>query len=126
VPMVAGRFGLVVVVGPGVVRHGLARPDPREFGRHAQPRAGHYGFPDGLTRLQVRHDSPLLGVPPADIDISAYPGLTLLGVQAGPHPGPARHPVQAEDVLVVSGDADTIGRLAREQGLAVAMQTDRR
>jgi di/tricarboxylate transporter len=121
-PLLVGNVAVVVLFGHRLLPHRMSRSVPPDFGRHAQTLAGHYGFPDGLSRLRVRPGSPLLGVPPAELDLSAYPGLTLLGVQAGPYPGPARHPVQPDDVLVISGDADTIDRLAREQGLDVAKQ----
>jgi len=91
-PLLVGNIAVVVLLGHRLLPHRMSRAVPPDFGRHAQTLAGQYGFPDGLSRLRVRHDSPLLGVPPAGIELSGYPGLTLLGVQAGSHPAPARHP----------------------------------
>ena len=48
--------------------------------------AEHYELHDGFYRLRVRPGSPLEGTATADLDLTAYPGLVLIGLQSGGGP----------------------------------------
>jgi di/tricarboxylate transporter len=126
-----GAVGLPILVGTivlGVVLSDRLLPERTpavmlpDLSRHADTLATHYDLRDGFYRLRVRERSPLLGLAPGAVDLSAYPGATLIGMQAGvADPRPVRHQVDVDDVLVVAGSSEVVSRLAMEQVLAVAM-----
>lgn len=94
---------------------------PPDLSRHAEALAAHYDLRDGFYRLRVRHQSPDVGAPIGALDLGACPELRILAVQADDRALPPEHPLEVDDVLVVSGPADQVSRLAMEHGLAVAM-----
>ena len=60
----------------------------------------------------MRPGSPLEGAATADLDLTAYPGLVLIGLQSGGgHTFSGEHVVEAGDVLVVTGDPAEVSRL---------------
>jgi di/tricarboxylate transporter len=123
VPILLGSMALGAVLAPRVLPDRTSRSATSDLSRHAEVLAGYYGIADGFYRLRVREGSPLIGTPPGTLDLSGYPGLTLIGMQAGlDEPQPVRHAIDADDVLVVSGDSDQVSRLAVEQVMAVAMR----
>ena len=46
---------------------------------------------DGFYRLRVRPGSPVVGIPADALDLTAYPGVTLIGVQGVARPAGDRH-----------------------------------
>ena len=53
------------------------------------------------------------------VDLTDYAGLTLVAIQAGDGSGRLRRPALAEgDILIVRGDAETVGGLASDKLLA--------
>jgi di/tricarboxylate transporter len=123
VPILLGSMVLGALLAPRVLPDRTPRTATPDLSRHAEELAGHYGIADGFYRLRVRQGSPLIGTPPGGLDLSAYPGLTLIGMQAGlAEPQPVRHVLEADDVLVVAGDSEQVSRMAVEQLVAVAMQ----
>lgn len=123
VPILLGSMVLSVLLAPRVLPDRTPRTSTPDLSRHAEELAGHYGLADGFYRLRVREGSPLIGTPPDALDLSDYAGLALWGIQAGvDEPRPVRHVVEADDVLVVSGDSEQVSRMAVEQLVAVAMR----
>ncbi|HYN94956.1 MAG TPA: SLC13 family permease [Pilimelia sp.] len=122
VPLVAVTVLLSVVLGRRLLPRRVARDVPPNLARHAQTLSDHYDLTGGVYRLRVRERSPLVGSPSADLDLAAYPGLTLVAVQSPGEPAPlVRGPLRADDVLVVAGPADQLSRLIVDQVLAVGM-----
>ncbi len=123
VPILIGTILLGRFLGPRVIPERTSASAPRDLSRHAEVVAEHYALADGFYRLRVRDGSPLLGTAPDGVDLSDYPGTTLMGLQAGlAEPAPVRDVLEPDDVLVVSGASKEISRLAVEQRLAVAME----
>ena len=91
---------------------------PADLSKHARTLIEHYTLDDGVFQLRVRATSSYLGAAAAAVDLSAYPGLTLVAIQAGDTGGPLKRPTLAEgDVLIVRGDAATVGALAVDRHL---------
>ena len=124
VPILVGSMLLAVLLAPKVLPDRSPRTSTLDLSRHAEVLAGYYGLADGFYRLRVREGSPLIGTPPDALDLSGYPGLALIGLQAAglDEPRPVRTAVEADDVLVVSGDSEQVSRMAVEQLVAVAMR----
>jgi di/tricarboxylate transporter len=123
VPLLVGTILVALWIGPHVLPRRISRDVPPDLGRHAQTLADHYGLTDGFYRLRVREGSPLVGRAPDSADLTAYPGLTMIGAQSGgtaPQVIPAR--LAVDDVLVVAGPAEEVSRLVVDQILAVSMQ----
>ena len=122
-PLVIGTVTLGVLLGPRVLPRRSSSQPVRDLGRHASRLAAYYELHDGFYRLRVRPGSPVVGVPASRLDLAAYPGVTLIGVQsAGGHAVTGATPVGDDDVVVVSGASDAVSRLVPELRLAVAMR----
>lgn len=123
VPLVAVTILMSLWLGPRVLPDRTATGTPPDLGRYAATVARHYEMADGFARLRVRDGSPLVGSAPQDVDLSRYPEVLLIGMQAaGDVPQPVRDVLRPDDVLVVSGPAEDLGRLAADLGLTVAMR----
>jgi di/tricarboxylate transporter len=122
VPLLVGTMVLAIALAPRMLPDRTPAKTLTDLSRHAEVLAKYYALADGFYRLRVRTRSPLVGTDPDSLDLSDYPGTSLLGLQAGPSgPRPARDPIEVDDVLVVSGPSEQISRLAIERVLAVAM-----
>ncbi|GAA2745128.1 SLC13 family permease [Terrabacter aerolatus] len=122
-PLVVVTVALGVLLGPRVLPRRSSSQPVRDLGRHASRLAAYYELHDGFYRLRVRPGSPVIGVPAARLDLAAYPGVTLIGVQgSGGHAVTGTAEVADDDVIVVSGASDAVSRLVSELRLAVAMQ----
>jgi len=122
-PLVIGTVTLGVLLGPRVLPRRSSSQPVRDLGRHASRLAAYYELHDGFYRLRVRPGSAVVGVPASRLDLTAYPGVTLIGVQsAGGHAVTGATPVGDDDVVVVSGASDAVSRLVPELRLAVAMR----
>jgi di/tricarboxylate transporter len=124
VPLLAGTLAVVVLLGPRLLPERTARVLPPDLSRHAHTLAEEYLLEDGLFRLRVRPGSPYVGRRRATLDLGDYQPLTLVGVQAGDEGGPVDGAVRAGDVLIVRGDAQTVGRLAADQQLGIRSAAD--
>jgi di/tricarboxylate transporter len=121
-PLLAGTVVFAVVLGPRLLPHRTSRTLPPDLGRHAETLAEHYRLDNGFYRLRVREGSPLVGTSPKAIDLSAYPGVSLIGAQTdAPAPTLVRMALSADDVLVVSGPSAGVSRFVVDQGMAVGM-----
>ncbi len=71
-----------------------------------------------MFQLRVRSRSPYVGSPQSIVDLAEYTGLTLVTILAGDG-GPLRRTALAEgDILIIRGDAATIGAFASDKVLA--------
>jgi di/tricarboxylate transporter len=120
VPLLAGTVAVVVLFGRRLLPERTTRVLPPDLSRHAHTLAEEYLLEDGLFRLRVRPGSPYIGRGRAALDLRDYPPLTLVGVQGGAVDGAVR----ADDILVVRGDAHTVGRLAADQQLGIRSAAD--
>jgi di/tricarboxylate transporter len=119
IPVLLGTVAIVVLFGQRLLPNRSGRAMPSDLSKHARTLIEHYRLDDGLLQLRVRSGSPYAGAPPTAVDFKDYPGMTLVGIQAGGEGGPLGRPTLAEgDVLIVRGDAETAGRLAADKALA--------
>jgi di/tricarboxylate transporter len=123
VPMLIGTWAVILLFGRWLLPERNGASLPADFSAHAQTLVEHYQIGDGTHRLRVRSTSPYVGAPRSEVDLTAYPGLSLVGVQGGDDARPLARPTLAEgDALLVRGDAQAMGRLVTDKHLA--MQSD--
>ena len=114
-------MAICVLLGPRLLPHRRPAHQDADLGRHAETLEQYYSLTDGFFRLRLRDLSPLVGRVTDEAELSAYPGVVLVGVQE-----PERRPVTeralaVDDVLVVSGPRHEVSRMTIDLGLAVAM-----
>jgi di/tricarboxylate transporter len=118
VPLLLGTIAIVVLFGQRLLPERSGRTIPPDLSKHARTLVEQYRLDDGMFQLRVRSRSPYVGSPPAVVNLAEYAGLTLVTILAGDG-GPPRRPALAEgDVLIVRGDAATVGALASDKLLA--------
>jgi di/tricarboxylate transporter len=118
VPLLLGTIAIVVLFGQRLLPERSGRTIPPDLSKHARTLVEQYRLDDGMFQLRVRSRSPYVGSPPAVADLTEYAGLTLVTILAGDG-GPLRRAALAEgDILIVRGDAATVGGLASDKLLA--------
>ena len=119
-PLLIGTMAIIVLVGQRLLPERSGRTIPADLSKHARTLIEHYTLADGLFQLRVRSDSPYCGAPQAKANLTGYPGLTLVAIQAADAGGPLQRPTLAEgDMLIIRGDAQAVARLAADQRLAL-------
>ena len=119
VPLLLGTMAIILLLGPRLLPNRSGKSIPADLSKHARTLIEHYTLDDGVFQLRVRATSPYLGANASAVDLAAYPGVTLVASQAGDTGGPLRRPTLAEgDILIVRGDAATVGTLAADRHLA--------
>ena len=120
IPLVVGTILIVVLFGQRLLPNRSGRTLPPDLSRHARTLVEQYRLDDGVFQLRVRQTSSLVGVAPAEVDLSAYPGLAMVATQAGDGSGPVRGSALAVgDILIVRGDAASAGEFAGDNALAL-------
>ncbi len=122
VPLLLGTIVIVVLFGQRLLPERSGRTIPADLSTHARTLVEQYRLDDGMLQLRVRPRSPYVGSPPAAVDLAEYAGLTLVAILAGDG-GPLRRAALAEgDILIVRGDAATVGGLASDKLLAFRLE----
>jgi di/tricarboxylate transporter len=126
VPLLAGTVAIVVLFGPRLLPERTVRVLPPDLSRHAHTLAEEYRLEDGVFWLRVRPGSAYVGRRRAAVDLREYPALTLVGVQAigEGDGGPVNRAIQPDDLLIVRGPAETVGRLAADHGLGIRSEPE--
>lgn len=120
VPLLLGTMAIVVLFGERLLPQRNGRTMPADLSKHARTLLEQYRLDDGLIQLRVRADSPWVGRAPDAIDLTGYPGLALVGVQACDEGGALRRSAIVEnDVVVVRGEAAVAASLADAKSLAI-------
>ncbi len=88
VPLLLGTIAIVVLFGKRLLPHRSSRSMPADLSGHARTLVEQYRLDDGLFNLRVRPASPYAGAPPAAVDLTGYPGVELVAIQAAGR-GPA-------------------------------------
>ena len=118
VPLLLGTIVIVLLFGKRLLPHRSSRSMPADLSGHARTLVEQYRLDDGIFNLRVRSASAYAGAPPAAVDLTGYPGLELVAVQAA-EGGPIRRAALVDgDVLIVRGSAQTAGVLAVDKSLA--------
>jgi di/tricarboxylate transporter len=119
IPLVAGTILIVVLFGQRLLPERSGRTLPLDLSKHARTLVEQYRLDDGLFQLGLRARSPYVDASPSAVDLTDYTGLTLVSIQAGDGSGRLRRATLAEgDILIVRGDAETVGGLASDKLLA--------
>jgi di/tricarboxylate transporter len=122
IPLLLGTMAIIVLFGQRLLPERSGRALPSDLSRHARTLIEQYRLTDELFKLRVRSGSPFVGVLGTAVnlvDLKKYPGLTLVGVQAGDGSGPLRgRTIAAGDILTVRGEVEAAASLAADKGLA--------
>ncbi len=122
-PILVGTVLLGVTLSPRVLPERVPSHPTPDLSRHAELLSSYYALDGGFYRLRVREGSPLIGLRPDELDLTGFPGVSVIGLQAADdEPQPVRDRLRPDDVLVVSGSPGEIGHLAVDLLLAVAMR----
>ena len=121
IPLLAGTLAICVLLGPRLLPHRRPAHQDADLGRHAETLEQYYSLTDGFFRLRLRDLSPLVGRVTDEGELSAYPGVVLVGVQDPERRPVTERPLAVDDVLVVSGPRHEVSRMTIDLALAVAM-----
>lgn len=120
VPLLAGSMLIAVLFGRHLLPTRNGRSIPSDLSRHGRTLVEQYQLNDGVFQLRVRASSPYAGAAPGAVELSAYPGLSLVAVQSGSDGGPVRGPVLREgDVVTVRGEAESVAGFAADMHLGL-------
>jgi len=121
VPLLVGTMVILVVLGQYLLPNKAGESMPADLSKHARTLVEQYRLVSGVFQMRVRATSPFIGLMPAAVDLAAYPGLSLIGLQAGATGRPLTGAALSEgDMLLVRGDADVAANLSNEQHLGLA------
>lgn len=120
VPLVLGTGAIIVLLGRYLLPQRNGEALPSDLSRHARTLIEQYRIADGLHRLRVRATSPCVGKPHSAIALDDYPDLNLVSIQNAGRGSVNRTTVEEGDVFLVYGPAESAGRLANHQHLALS------
>ena len=119
VPLLAGTMAILVFLGNRLLPHKSGASMPTDLSKHARTLVEQYRLEGNAFQLRVRPSSPLIGTPPTAIDLSTYPGLSLIGSQAGATGRPlTRAAIEEGDTLILRGEADAAASFASDMHLS--------
>jgi di/tricarboxylate transporter len=119
VPLIIGTIAIVIAFGQRLLPERSGRALPADLSEHARTLVEQYQLDDGLFQLRIRATSPYVGSAANAVDLRGYDGLTLVSTQSANNIGRQPHPTLAEgDLLIVRGDAATVGAFAADQRLS--------
>ena len=118
VPVLVGAIAIVVLFGSRLLPERQAESIPPDLSDHARTLIDHYSLADWVARLEVKEGSPLIGRTLSSLDLSAHPGMVLVGAQG--ERGVAlddRAPIGAGFIITVKGESEVIYRFAAGNAL---------
>ncbi|MCB5204536.1 SLC13 family permease [Neorhizobium sp. T786] len=118
VPLLVGTMVIIILFGQRLLPERNGATMPADFSQHAKTLVEQYGLASGIYQMRLRASSPYIGVPPTEVDISAYEGLQLVAVQDGETTGPLRRPLAEGDHFLVRGDAEAAAAFSAQMHLA--------
>ncbi|WP_327640411.1 SLC13 family permease [Kribbella sp. NBC_00482] len=121
VPLVVGTIAIAVLLGPKLLPATRPSHPAADLAVHAETLDVHYAVQDGFYRLRVREVSPFLGQSVGDVDLTAYPGVAIVGVQDAQGRNRTDAAIDVGDILVVTGPSELVGNLTADLMLAVSM-----
>ncbi|NUY01348.1 SLC13 family permease [Paraburkholderia youngii] len=118
-PLFAGTLAIILILGPLLLPRRSSNSLPADFSQHAHTLVEQYRLADGVFRLRVRAGSPLIGKTLDGIDLSPYPGVSVLGLTDDEGAELAQKEASEGHHLLVRGDAQGVARLANDLHLAI-------
>ncbi|MET0773129.1 MAG: SLC13 family permease [Candidatus Limnocylindrales bacterium] len=120
IPVLLAVTAIVVLFGERLLPTRVPATLPADLSAHARTLVEEYALREGVFRLRVREGSPLVGRREDALDLSGYPGLGLVGVEAfTARRERGEKVIEADDILVVRGSSDLLAALADDQDLAL-------
>ena len=119
VPLFAGAMVIILIFGPHLLPKRRSGSLPIDLSGHAHTLVEQYGIKDGMHHLRVRASSPYVGMSRTDIDLTPYPGVSIVSLVDAEGGEPTQKPVAEGDLLLVRGDAQAVGKLAGDMHLAI-------
>jgi di/tricarboxylate transporter len=116
-------MAIIVLFGERLLPQRNGAKMPADLSRHARTLVEQYGLADGVFQMRVRASSPYVGLSPAQVDLSAFPGMQLVAVQDGDSAAPLRRPVGDGDHMLVRGTAEAAAALAKRMHLSFREDT---
>ncbi|TDG07143.1 SLC13 family permease [Paraburkholderia guartelaensis] len=118
-PLFAGSLVIILVLGPLLLPKRSSGSLPADFSQHAHTLVEQYRMADDVCRLRVRAGSPFIGKTTADIDLTQYPGLSVLALMGKEDEELGGQEAAEGQHLLVRGDAQVVARLANDLHLAI-------
>ncbi len=119
VPLFAGAMVIILIFGPHLLPKRRSGSLPVDLSGHAHTLVEQYGIKDGMHHLRVRASSPYVGMSRTDIDVTSYPGVSIVSLVDAEGGESTEKPVAEGDLLLVRGDARAVGKLAGDMHLAI-------
>ncbi|MEE1613440.1 SLC13 family permease [Microvirga sp. CF3016] len=123
IPLLLGTMAIIILFGERLLPQRNGAKMPADLSRHARTLVEQYGLADGVFQLRVRASSPLVGLSPSQVELSAFPGLQLVAMQDGESAAPLRRPVGDGDHMLVRGTAEAAATLAKRMHLSFREDT---
>ncbi len=123
VPLLAGTILIALLLARRVLPVRATGGRTPDLGRYAATVGEYYDLQEGFYRLRVRAGSPLIGLDPDDLQLSAPRGITILGAQSvDGGPATIHRALAVDDRVIASGSSTAISDFAVTASLAVAMR----
>jgi di/tricarboxylate transporter len=119
VPLFAGAMVIILVFGPHLLPKRRSGSLPVDLSGHAHTLVEQYRINDGMHHLRVRASSPYVGMSRSDIDLTPYPGTSIVSLVDAEEGEPTQKLVAEGDLLLVRGDVQAVGKLASDMHLAI-------
>ncbi|WP_096787762.1 SLC13 family permease [Rhodobacter sp. CZR27] len=113
-PLIAGSILIVVLFGRWLLPSRTSATLPPDLSRHAMTLIEQYRLASDVHQLRVREESPLVGVPRQEFDLSGRDGLTLVTLKEADGRSARRDAIRPGDVVVVRGQAEAAAALASD------------
>jgi len=118
VPLVAATVAVSLLLGRRLLPDRQPETVTADFSDHVSTLVEHYSLERGFFRTRVTSASDLVGATTAELEVPEQ--VLVLGVQhADGRPAGTDEPIDADDVLVVSGPSDGVSRLVEQHSLEV-------
>ncbi len=117
IPALAGCILIVVFFGDRLLPHRTSKSLPPDLSQHARTLIDQFKLGADLRQYDILPGSPLVGLPRRDLDLTSYPGVTLVTLHDADHLPVRRDTVAAGDILILRGDSAAADAFAAAQGL---------
>ena len=119
IPLVVGTVVIVLLFGSRLLPHRVSSDLPPDLSGQASALVSHYSL-DNVFHLRVVDGSAVVDADRGLVDLTGYPGITVITVLEGGTQQPVSSgPVAVGDRLTIVGDPDVAQRFASDSGLTV-------
>lgn len=119
IPLAAGGIVIAWLFGERLLPTRESRNLPPDLSEHSRTLVEQFRLASDVHELRVREDSALVDTPRRALDLSDWPGLTLVTVQDGAGAAVRRETIEAGDHLMIRGEALSVAKAAADLGLAL-------